>query len=111
MNAEMQVILDQLEEENLGIRKKAIEALKKWEYQLELEDACLLLEKAAEIKPLCEDEWDNPSYALVTAACIFIHEDMVPVIEKNILRYSLRAAIKVLSFLLVFKYRISYFPL
>lgn len=33
MNAEMQVILDQLEEENLGIRKKAIEALKKWEYQ------------------------------------------------------------------------------
>lgn len=29
MNAEMQVILDQLEEENLGIRKKAIEALKK----------------------------------------------------------------------------------
>jgi len=97
MNAEMDELLQLLESEVEWERRKAMNALLDWNVQLDIKDTYKLLEKAAQLRPVYDEDWDDPSYCLVSAACVFISDDMLPVIEKHILNYSVRAINKVLS--------------
>lgn len=101
MDLEMKKVLELLKSDDLSDRKKAIETLYNWNNVLDLQDSITLLKKASEIRPISDEEWDNPSDALVTAACLFIHKDMIPVIKENIFHYSFSAINKVLTYLLI----------
>ncbi|WHY78377.1 hypothetical protein QNH20_04295 [Neobacillus sp. WH10] len=97
----MEDLLSLLKSTNLADRKKAIDELQNWNYQLEMDDAITLLEEAGQIWPISDEDWDDPSLALVKAACVFIHEDMIPVFEKNLIKYSYQAINLVLSGLII----------
>lgn len=101
MNADMQELLNLLKSKDLKDRKAAIEGLQTWNEGLEIEECIILLEEAAKIEPLCDDEWDNPSEALVNAACLSMHEEFLPIIEKNIHKYTFSAINRVVTFLLI----------
>ncbi|MGX6444044.1 hypothetical protein ACWM35_12585 [Neobacillus sp. K501] len=97
----MEDLLNLLNSPSLADRKKAIDALQGWNEQLVMEDAIALLEEAGKIWPLSNEEWDDPSLALVRAACVFIHEDMVGALEKNMFRFSYNAINFALSVLVI----------
>ncbi|MCL6570538.1 MAG: hypothetical protein K6T88_02485 [Bacillus sp. (in: Bacteria)] len=101
MLSTMQELLTLLKSNHLIDRKNAIDQLQNWNYQLEMDDAIVLLEEAGKIWPISNEEWDNPSLALVQAACVFIHEDMIPVFKRHIFKYSYQAINLVLSGLII----------
>lgn len=101
MYAPMDDLLNLLNSPKLADRKKAIEELSSWNEQLEMEDAITLLEEAGKIRPISNEEWDDPSLFLVRAACVFIHEDMIATIEKNLFNYSYKAINFALSVLII----------
>ena len=101
MNAPMQDVLNLLKSTKLTDRRRAIEELMDWDVQLDLVDVITLLEEAGNVLPISDEEWDDPSNALVRAACVFIHEEMIPVFEKNILKYSYQAINFVCSILMI----------
>lgn len=101
MIQQMENILSLLRKNDLSERKKGLELLWEWDNALDLHDCLEILRLAGQIKPISEEEWDNPSDALVSAACIFIQDEMIPVIERNIMNYSYSAANKVLSYVLL----------
>lgn len=97
----MEDLLELLKSTKLADRKKAIDELQSWNEQLEMEDTLTLLEHAGQIWPISNEEWDDPSYALVKATCVFIHEDMISTFEKNLFKYSYQAINFVLSGLII----------
>jgi hypothetical protein len=101
MIQQMEDILTLLRKNDLSERRKALELLWNWDNALDLDDTLEVLRLAGLIKPISDEEWDNPSDALVTAACMFIQNEMIPVIENNIINYSYSAANKVLSYVLL----------
>lgn len=101
MYAPMEDLLKLLKIPELSERKKAIEALESWNEQLEMEDTIAVLVEAGRIERISDEEWDDPSLALVKAACIFIHEDMIPTLEKNMFKYSYQTINFVLSLLII----------
>jgi hypothetical protein len=101
MYAPMEVLLELLKSTKLADRKKAIDELHSWNEQLVMEDALTLLELAGQIWPISDEEWDDPSHALVKAACVFIHDDMIPTLEKNLVKYSYQTINFVLSLLII----------
>ena len=101
MYAPMQDVLNLLKSTKLTDRSRAIEELMDWNVQLNLEDAIDLLEEAGSILPISNEEWDDPSNALVRAACVFIHEEMIPIFEKNVFKYSYQAINFVCSLLII----------
>lgn len=102
MYAPMQEVLNLLQSTKLMDRKRAIEELMGWSNQLDMIDTTILLEEAGRILPISNEEWDDPSHALVRAACVFIHEEMIPVLEKNIFKYSYEAINFVCSLLIIY---------
>lgn len=99
MDYRMQELLDLLKSNRLDDRKKAIDGLWEWDNVLEVEDSIKLLELAGQIWPISNEDWDDPSLALVRAGGIIVHKELVPVIEQNLLKYSFHAINRALSFL------------
>jgi len=101
MYTPMEDLLNLLKSPKLADRKRAIDELQSWNEQLTMTDTIILLEEAGQIWPISNEEWDDPSFALVKAACVFINEDMISTLEKNIFKYSYQAINFVLSGLII----------